>query len=123
MYSLIDEAWNNIPLDNLSQKIYESFEPIENNNYNNVNEINNIYSDINTEDVLPDIKKYELSCEELINKVLSCEKCKKMLIKKLLSDNLVIPNLNSNETKEIMILILIGLIIIIIIDLFIRISS
>ena len=46
-----------------------------------------------------------------------------MLIKRLLSDNLVIPNLNSNETKEIMILILIGLIIIIIIDLFIRISS
>ena len=123
MYSLIDEAWNNIPLHNLSEKIYESFEPIENNNYNNVNEINNIYSDINTEDVLPDIKKNELSCEELINKVLSCEKCKKMLIKKLLSENLVIPNLNSNETKEIMILILMGLIIIIIIDLFIRISS
>ena len=123
MYSLIDEAWNNIPLDNLSQKIYESFEPIESSNYDNVNEINNIYSDINTEDVLPDIKNYDLSCEELINKVLSCEKCKKMLIKKLLSDNLVIPNLNSNETKEIMILILIGLIIIIIIDLFIRISS
>ena len=123
MYSLIDEAWNNIPLDNLSEKIYESFEPIQNNKYDNVTEINNIYSDINTEDVLPDIKKQELSCEELINKVLSCEKCKKMLIKKLLSDNLVIPNLNSNETKEIMILILIGLIIIIIIDLFIRISS
>ena len=123
MYSLIDEAWNNISLDNLSHKIYESFEPLENNKYENVNEINNIYSDINTEDVLPDIKKSELSCEELINKVLSCEKCKKMLIKKLLSDNLVIPNLNSNETKEIMILILMGLIIIIIIDLFIRISS
>ena len=123
MYSLIDEAWNNISLDNLSDKIYESFEPIQNNKYDNVTEINNIYSDINTEDVLPDIKKQELSCEELINKVLSCEKCKKMLIKKLLSDNLVIPNLNSNETKEIMILILIGLIIIIIIDLFIRISS
>jgi hypothetical protein len=123
MYSLIDEAWNNISLDNLSDKIYESFEPIQNNKYDNVTEINNIYSDINTEDVLPDIKKQELSCEELINKVLSCEKCKKMLLKKLLSDNLVIPNLNSNETKEIMILILIGLIIIIIIDLFIRISS
>ena len=123
MYSLIDEAWNNISLDNLSDKIYESFEPIQNNKYDNVTEINNIYSDINTEDVLPDIKKQELSCEELINKVLSCEKCKKMLIKKLLSENLVIPNLNSNETKEIMILILIGLIIIIIIDLFIRISS
>ena len=123
MYSLIDEAWNNISLDNLSDKIYESFEPIQNNKYDNVTEINNIYSDINTEDVLPDIKKQELTCEELINKVLSCEKCKKMLIKKLLSDNLVIPNLNSNETKEIMILILIGLIIIIIIDLFIRISS
>ena len=60
MYSLIDEAWNNISLDNLSDKIYESFEPIENNKYENVNEINNIYSDINTEDVLPDIKKSEL---------------------------------------------------------------
>tara|TARA_A100001015_G_C14584695_1_gene554253 strand:- start:251 stop:622 length:372 start_codon:yes stop_codon:yes gene_type:complete len=123
MYSLIDEAWNNIPLDNLSNKIYESFEPIKKNDYDNVSEINNIYSDLNTEDVLPDFKKNELSCDELINKVLSCEKCKKVLIKKLLSENLVIPNLNSNETKEIMILILIGLIIIIIIDLFIRISS
>jgi len=46
-----------------------------------------------------------------------------MLIKRLLTDNLVIPNVNSNETKEILILILIGLIVIIIIDLFIRISS
>lgn len=123
MYSLIDEAWNNMPLENLSNKLYETFEPIEKNTYN-VNEIETVYSDINTEDVLPDIKKKnDLSCEELINKVLSCQKCKNMLIKRLLTDNLVIPNVNSNETKEILILILIGLIIIIIIDLFIRISS
>jgi len=123
MYSLIDEAWNNMPLENLSNKLYETFEPIEKNTYNNVNEIETVYSDINTEDVLPDIKKNDLSCEELINKVLSCQKCKNMLIKRLLTDNLVIPNVNSNETKEILILILIGLIVIIIIDLFIRISS
>jgi hypothetical protein len=123
MYSLIDEAWNNMPLENLSNKLYETFEPIEKSNYNNVNEIETVYSDINTEDILPDIKKNDLSCEELINKVLSCQKCKNMLIKRLLTDNLVIPNVNSNETKEILILILIGLIVIIIIDLFIRISS
>jgi|TARA_Y200000002_G_C22683199_1_gene664938 hypothetical protein len=122
MYSLIDEAWNNIPLDNLSNKLYETFEPIDKNTFEN--EIETVYSDINTEDVLPEIKKKnDLSCEELINKVLSCKKCKNMLIKRLLTDNLVIPNVNSNETKEILILILIGLIIIIIIDLFIRISS
>lgn len=122
MYSLIDEAWNNMSLDNLSEKLYENFEPVENKIYEQVNEIDNIYSDINTEDILP-IKKNELSCEELINKVLSCKKCKNMLMKRLLTDNLVIPDFNSNETKEIMIMILIGLIIIIIIDLFIRISS
>ena len=121
MYSLIDEAWNNIPLDNLSNKLYETFEPIDKNTFEN--EIETVYSDINTEDVLPEIKKNDLSCEELINKVLSCKKCKNMLIKRLLTDNLVIPNVKSNETKEILILILIGLIIIIIIDLFIRISS
>lgn len=121
MYSLIDEAWNNISLDNLSDKINETFEPLSSKN--NISELDDIYSDINTEDVLPEIKKSELSCEDLINKVLSCQKCKNMLIKRLLTDNLVIPNINSNETKEIMILILIGLIIIIIIDLFIRISA
>ena len=66
MYSLIDEAWNNISLDTLSDKLYETFEPLPTKNY--VNELDDIYSDINTEDVLPEIKKSELSCDDLINK-------------------------------------------------------
>ncbi len=83
--------------------------------------------DIQTEDIIlspehPKKSKKE-ECEELIKKVLSCDICRKMLEKKLNLDKNPFLNLINNEIREILILILIGLIIMIIIDLFIRISS
>lgn len=69
-------------------------------------------------------KYKEYTCEELINKVLSCEKCRSMLFKKI---NLFNPSLYNNlligTNKEIIILVLIGLIIIIILDLFLKITN
>ena len=84
--------------------------------------------DIRTEDIIlssdHDEKKSKTEeCEELIKKVLSCDICRKMLEKKLNLDKNPFLNLINNEIREILILILIGLIIMIIIDLFIRISS
>lgn len=65
----------------------------------------------------------KLECKQLVNKVLSCPTCRKMLEKKLNVNKNPLQNLVNNEMREIMILILIGLIIMIIIDLFIRISN
>lgn len=83
--------------------------------------------DIQTEDIIlsseqPKKSKKE-ECEELIKKVLSCDVCRKMLEKKLNLNKNPFLNMINNEIREILILILIGLIIMIIIDLFIRISS
>ena len=83
--------------------------------------------DIQTEDIIlspeqPKKSKKE-ECEELIKKVLSCDICRKMLEKKLNLDKNPFLNMINNEIREILILILIGLIIMIIIALFIRISS
>ena len=70
-------------------------------------------------------RKY--SCEELVNKVLSCNECKNMLLNRLNINNYSISdsinNLFSGTNKEIIILILIGLIIIILLDLFLRIGN
>ena len=86
----------------------------------------NQIEDIQTEDIIlsdqPKKNKKE-ECEELIEKVLSCDICRKMLEKKLNLDKNPLLNLINNEIREILILILIGLIIMIIIDLFIRIST
>lgn len=85
--------------------------------------------DIRTEDLILSLEKPKKikskteECEELINKVLSCDVCRKMLEKKLNLDKNPFLNMINNEIREILILILIGLIIMIIIDLFIRISS
>ena len=88
---------------------------------------NNQTEDIQTEDIIlsseqPKKSKKE-ECEELIKKVLSCNICRKMLEKKLNLDKNPFLNMINNEIREILILILIGLIIMILIDLFIRISS
>jgi hypothetical protein len=89
---------------------------------------NNQTEDIQTEDIIlssehTEKKSKTEECEELIKKVLSCDICRKMLEKKLNLDKNPFLNLINNEIREILILILIGLIIMIIIDLFIRISS
>lgn len=95
------------------------------------NLVDQIIKENKTEIQQPEIKeiiKYkEYSCKELIDKVLSCEICKKMIIEKLningISFSKTINNLLSGSNKEVIILILIGLIIIILLDLFLRISS
>lgn len=84
--------------------------------------------EIQTEDIILSSEHIEKKskteeCEELIKKVLSCDICRKMLEKKLNLDKNPFLNMINNEIREILILILIGLIIMIIIDLFIRISS
>ena len=98
--------------------------------------INTQTEDIQTEDIIlssvePDdvkpvksvYKNKKLECEQLVKKVLSCPTCRKMLEKKLNINKNPLQNLVNNEMREIMILILIGLVIMIIIDLFIRISK
>jgi hypothetical protein len=70
-------------------------------------------------------KKY--SCTELVNKVLSCNKCRNIILQRLNINNTSIldsfNNLFKDTNKEIVILILIGLIIIILLDLFLRIGK
>ena len=94
--------------------------------------------DIKTEDIMIDsesevmvevpkkqpIKKSKrMECNELVSKVLSCPTCRKMIESKLGVNKNPLQSLVNNEMREIMILILIGLVIMIIIDLFIRISK
>ena len=67
-------------------------------------------------------EKNEKDCKELINKVLSCPTCRKMIEDKLNNKN-HFSNFFNGEIREVLILILIGLIIMILIDLFIRISK
>lgn len=69
----------------------------------------------------------DFSCNELINKVLSCEKCTSIIRKRLgINYNIsldMFSNLFKNTNKEIIILTLIGLIIIIMLDLFIKVNN
>ena len=68
----------------------------------------------------------DFTCNQLVNKVLSCKKCNSILRKRLgINYNLSLDffsNIFKSTNKEIIILILIGLIIIIILDLFIKLS-
>jgi hypothetical protein len=71
------------------------------------------------------LKKDEIdkkNCKDLVNKVLSCPTCRKMIEDKLNKKN-NFNNFFNGEIREVLILILIGLIIMILIDLFIRISK
>ena len=86
--------------------------------------------DINTEDIMlkteeepKSILKNYLSNEELVNKVLQCPECRNMIIKKLNLINNPLNILQNNEIKEVTILILIGLIVIILLDLFFKIAK
>ena len=65
-------------------------------------------------------------CNELIDKVLSCDRCRTIIKKRLRLQYFsldIFSNFFKNTNKEIIILILIGLIIIIMLDLFIKISN
>ena len=66
--------------------------------------------------------KKKKECKDLVSKVLSCPTCRKLIEEKLNNKN-PLHNLINGEIREILILILIGLIIMILIDLFIRISK
>tara|TARA_B100001057_G_C22216893_1_gene706737 strand:- start:9 stop:542 length:534 start_codon:yes stop_codon:yes gene_type:complete len=72
--------------------------------------------------VLKNEENKEKDCKELIEKVLSCPTCRKMIENKLNNKN-HFNNFFNGEIREVLILILIGLIIMILIDLFIRISK
>ncbi len=98
------------------------------------NNILNDSEDIKTEDIMlsseepsftipkkSSLKKKDKECKDLVNKVLSCPTCRKLIENKLNKNPL--QNLINGEVREILILILIGLIIMILIDLFIRISK
>ena len=72
--------------------------------------------------VLKNEENKEKDCKELIEKVLSCPTCRKMIENNLNNKN-HFNNFFNGEIREVLILILIGLIIMILIDLFIRISK
>ena len=70
----------------------------------------------------------EKSCEKLVEKVLSCSKCKNLIIKKLnlkskMPLEINFDSLLKGNNRELIILILIGLIIIIVLDLFLKLSK
>lgn len=151
MYCSVHEAWNDKnSLTNLSKRYYENFQPEFNSNVYKINQNDNQKKDLQSESNLSkdynqieDIQTEDIflrsdsednktknikktinkvdNCKELIDKVLNCPVCRKMLEKKFNKNPL--NNLINSEIREIMILILIGLIIMIIIDLFIRIST
>ena len=65
----------------------------------------------------------KLSCSELIDKVLNCSKCRKMLEKRLGRGNSIVNSILSDKNKELFLIILSGIFIIIVLDLFVRIGS
>ena len=69
------------------------------------------------------IKKSEPSCNELINKVISCEKCLKLFKNKLNLHNNFLDTLLSDNNREIFMVILMGIFTILILDLFVRIGK
>ena len=93
---------------------------------------NELYTDtdLKTEDILLKTDEYrtnntetktELSCHELIERVMKCSTCKEILAKKLkVNNNFSFNSIINNEVKEVLILIMIGLVIIIAIDILIR---
>lgn len=103
-----------------------------NNNHNNYHQnyhnIEHFSSDINKDYDIIDEEVYEppkkLNCRDYITHVLQCTKClnilKKKLIKKQTKIN-IIDNFLTDNVKEILIVILIGIFIILILDIFVRI--
>lgn len=121
----IDQSVNNIQINDKSSKPTTTY---------NENIFNGAETEINTEDIMLSTEEpytqynvnrpiLKQNCEELVNKVLSCPICKRLMIEKLnLNNNNIFNNiLKNNDVKELTILILIGLIVIILLDLFIKI--
>lgn len=88
-------------------------------------------TDLRTEDILLKTDEFkiekkerngnDMNCHELIEKVMKCSTCKEILIKKLkINNNFSFNSIINNEVKEVLILIMIGLVIIIAIDILIR---
>lgn len=106
-------------------------------NFDNTNNISKLDIPINTNNLT--VKKKEEKkeekcpeneklCEKLVQKVLSCEKCKNLIMKKLKLESTIPLELNfssllKGNNRELVILVLIGLIIIIILDLFLKLSK
>lgn len=92
-------------------------------NDTNTEELNTEDIMLNTEEEPKSILKKSTNCEELVNKILDCPTCRNLVIKKLNLINNPLNLLQNNEVKEVAILILIGLIVIIILDLFVKIAK
>ena len=101
------------------------FENMNNDSKNDTNteELNTEDIMLNTEEEPKSILKKSTNCEELVNKILDCPTCRNLVIKKLNLINNPLNLLQNNEVKEVAILILIGLIVIIILDLFVKIAK
>ena len=116
-------------LDNQYKPLIENFDNIEekpkidipiNSNKNLV-----VKKKVELEEKCPDNEKL---CEKLVERVLSCSKCKNLIIKKLNLETKIPLDLNfdsllKGNNRELIILILIGLIIIILLDLFLKLSK
>jgi len=122
--------YNNIPQNNLntnkvvSKQVIVKEEPILSNNLSN----NLIKKEPNLKKKIPEETKYkEYTSLELVDKVLSCNKCRHIIMNRLNISNYSftnsINNLFTGTNKEVIILILIGLIIIILLDLFLRVGK
>ena len=129
--------------DNETKNIIENYANINESQKQTVNNIANLPDIVNKNRVIKnrkvdenkkqlkeekkiEPKKKEMTCDDLINKVLSCEKCKDLMIKKLNLNNFLTidyyGNIFKDKNKEIIILILIGLIIIILLEFFLKIT-
>ena len=124
----IDSKINNTNNDNKSN--YPKATIHDDNIFENMTNEYESTEDINTEDIMlkteeepKSILKNYLSNEDLVNKVLQCPECRSMIIKKLNLINNPLNILQNNEIKELTILILIGLIVIILLDLFFKIAK
>ena len=118
--------YNNIPQNNLNtNKVVNKQNTIPEKH---ISDENLIVQESNLKKKLPEEIKYkDYSCLELVNKVLSCNECRNLIINRLKMNNYSITdsinNLFTGTNKEVIILILIGLIIIILLDLFLRVSN
>ena len=134
MYCSLDDAWNTTNnISNIAKNYETKNETIE-KTYNlkkkkNIDsEGDSYFNEILENDSIISSNlnnnKKTLNCEELVNKVLSCEKCRELVRLRLgIRPNNLLNKYLTNDNKEIIILVLIGLIVMILIDLFIKISK
>ena len=133
MYCSLDDAWNiNNNISNIAKNYETKNETIE-KTYNLKkkkidSEVDSYFNEVLENDSIISSNlnnnKKTLNCEELVNKVLSCEKCRELVRLRLgIRPNNLLNKYLTNDNKEIIILVLIGLIVMILIDLFIKISK